>query len=153
MKSKLFLGTAAAAIVLAGASVEFESLATDKGAPFVDPLAFAKSICGDDPAAPAKRTQFFMRIARAYAQESEAVPASGAPARIGEIAYSVTTTSELAQAHFNHGVAQIWNFNHGAAIEAFRAAQAADPQCAMCFWGEALAYGPNINAPMADDAV
>lgn len=153
MKTKLFLGAGAAAIALAGASFEFGDLAPDSDAPFVNPLAFAKSICGDDPAAPAKRRQIFMRIARAYAQESGVPPADTAPARIGDIAYSVTTTSNLAQAHFNQGLAQIWNFNHGAAIESFLAAQAADPQCAMCFWGEAFALGPNINAPMADEAV
>src|SRR6185503_18082532 len=28
-----------------------------------------------------------------------------------------------------------------------------DPDCALCFWGEALAYGPNINAPMEPDAI
>src|SRR5204863_1306768 len=28
-----------------------------------------------------------------------------------------------------------------------------DPDCAMCFWGEALVLGPNINLPMQDDAV
>ena len=153
MKAKLFLGTGAATIALVGAGIEFGGQAPDDGAPFVNPLAFAKSICGDDPAAPAKRRQFFMRIARAYANEGAAVPTDAAPARIGDIAYSVTTTSNLAQAHFNQGLAQIWNFNHGAAIDSFRAAQAADPQCAMCFWGEALAYGPNINAPMAEEAV
>src|SRR5690606_38942733 len=26
--------------------------------------------------------------------------------------------------------------------------QQLDPNCAMCFWGEAFALGPNINAPM-----
>jgi tetratricopeptide (TPR) repeat protein len=51
------------------------------------------------------------------------------------------------------GLAHAWNFNHGAAIEAFRAAQAADPDCAMCWWGESFVYGPNINAPMPDEAV
>jgi hypothetical protein len=32
----------------------------------------------------------------------------------------------------------------------FQAAQRLDPDCAMCFWGEALVLGPNIN--VADDA-
>ena len=31
---------------------------------------------------------------------------------------------------------------------AFRTAQSLDPNCAMCFWGEALVLGPNINSPM-----
>ena len=36
---------------------------------------------------------------------------------------------------------------------AFRTAQQLDPNCAMCFWGEALVLGPNINAPMDAAAV
>ena len=27
-----------------------------------------------------------------------------------------------------------------------------DPDCAMCYWGEALVLGPNINLPMQEDA-
>lgn len=33
-------------------------------------------------------------------------------------------------------------------MRSFRQAQALDPGCAACWWGEALALGPNINAPM-----
>ena len=44
-------------------------------------------------------------------------------------------------------------FDHGEAQRAFRKAQKLDPDCAMCFWGEALVLGPNINLPMQDDAV
>ena len=36
-------------------------------------------------------------------------------------------------------------FNHAESIRSFKAAQKLDPGCAMCFWGEALALGPNIN--------
>ena len=39
-------------------------------------------------------------------------------------------------------------FNHMEAVRAFRAAQALDPECAMCLWGEAYALGPNINKVM-----
>src|SRR5690606_35004900 len=35
----------------------------------------------------------------------------------------------------------------------FRAAQRLDPQCAMCFWGEALATGPNINVTSNGKAI
>ena len=41
-----------------------------------------------------------------------------------------------------------FGFNHAEAARAFRAAQQLDPGCAMCYWGEALVLGPNINAPM-----
>jgi tetratricopeptide (TPR) repeat protein len=39
-------------------------------------------------------------------------------------------------------------FNHPEAIRAFDEAARLDPDCAMCYWGTAYAYGPNINAPM-----
>ena len=42
--------------------------------------------------------------------------------------------------------------NHAEAIRSFRAAQEIDPGCAMCFWGEALVLGPNINVPMMPEA-
>lgn len=153
MKSKFYLGAGAAAIALAG--IGFDLKREDRGAPFVDPLLVANSICGDENGMQ-KRQAYFLSIARAYGQENPALTASAAPAepqQVGTIAYKVTTSSPAAQAHFNMGVAHMWNFNHGAAIDSFKAAQTADPQCAMCFWGEALAYGPNINAPMAEDAV
>src|SRR5690606_12079493 len=43
------------------------------------------------------------------------------------------------------GMVLAFGFNHAEAVRSFRAAQRLDPSCAMCFWGEALATGPNIN--------
>lgn len=80
-----------------------------------------------------------------------------APAESGEIQklqglgptrLKVTTRSPEAQAWFDQGLMLAYGFNHDAAIRSFRKAQALDPTCAMCFWGEAWARGPNINAPM-----
>lgn len=149
MKTKYYLGAGAAALVLAGVAIEAPQFAKEEGVAFVNPITLARAICGDNPAASASRRAFFMRIARANAQEPAAAP--DAPERFGAIGYPVTTQNALAQAHFDQGVAHMWNFNHGAAIASFKAAQAADPACAMCWWGEALAYGPNINAPMAEE--
>ena len=39
------------------------------------------------------------------------------------------------------------------AIRSFREAARLDPDCAMCWWGVAVALGPNINLPMPPDAV
>lgn len=44
-------------------------------------------------------------------------------------------------------------FNHHEAIRAFHAAQQLDENCAMCYWGEALALGPNINVTNNGQAV
>jgi len=43
--------------------------------------------------------------------------------------------------------------NHAEAAHAFRAAQRFGPDYAMCYWGETLVLGANINAPMFPAAV
>ena len=67
---------------------------------------------------------------------------------LGTIDFPVTTTSADAQRYFSQGMAFAYGFNHAAAIASFREAQRLDPACAMCWWGEAFAHGPNINVPM-----
>jgi tetratricopeptide (TPR) repeat protein len=72
---------------------------------------------------------------------------------LGSVSYKITTSNAQAQAYFDQGLRLAYAFNHAEAQRAFRKAQKLDPQCAMCFWGEALVLGPNINLPMQDDAV
>src|SRR4051812_22614363 len=72
---------------------------------------------------------------------------------LGGVTYRITTANELAQSYFNQGLRLTFAFNHGEAQRAFRKAQKLDPDCALCFWGEALVLGPNINLPMQEDAV
>jgi tetratricopeptide (TPR) repeat protein len=72
---------------------------------------------------------------------------------LGSITYKITTSSAEAQAYFDQGLRLTYAFNHAEAQRAFRKAQKLDPTCAMCFWGEALVLGPNINLPMQEDAV
>jgi tetratricopeptide (TPR) repeat protein len=66
---------------------------------------------------------------------------------LGDHHYAITTDVAEAQAYFDQGLRLYYAFNHGEAIRSFRAAQALDPACAMCYWGEALSWGPNINLP------
>ena len=67
---------------------------------------------------------------------------------MGTVNFTVSTGSPQAQRYFNQGLALAYGFNHAGAIASFREAQRLDPRCAMCWWGEAFAHGPNINAPM-----
>jgi tetratricopeptide (TPR) repeat protein len=67
---------------------------------------------------------------------------------LGKVHFPITTATPEAQRYFDQGLGFAYGFNHAAAIAAFREAQRLDPQCALCFWGEAMAHGPNINAPM-----
>ena len=71
---------------------------------------------------------------------------------LGDHTHPVTTGSELAQRYFDQGLALSFGFNHDAAIDSFREAARLDPDCAMCSWGIAFAWGPNINAPMGPEA-
>lgn len=72
---------------------------------------------------------------------------------LGGLTYRITTANAQAQPYFDQGLRLAYAFNHSEAQRAFRKAQKLDPECAMCFWGEALVLGPNINLPMMEDAV
>lgn len=67
---------------------------------------------------------------------------------LGDHHYEITTDVPRAQRYFDQGLRLYYAFNHQEAIRAFREAQRLDADCAMCWWGEALAWGPNINLPM-----
>ncbi|HJW11413.1 MAG TPA: hypothetical protein VJ598_06490 [Albitalea sp.] len=63
----------------------------------------------------------------------------------GTLAWKVTTTQPAAQRLFTQAMLQAYAFNEREAVRDFKAALAADPNCAMCAWGVAYALGPNIN--------
>ena len=65
----------------------------------------------------------------------------------------IDTKDAGAQRYFDQGMMLAFGFNHAEAIRSFRAAQKLDPDCAMCFWGEALATGPNINVTAKGKAI
>ena len=156
MKLKFLMGAAAGALLLSGATITFGTVDGDEtGAPFLSPLAMMQSICGDRPDGLAKRRAFFVSAAKAYAAQSgeEATDGKTLFPTLGAISYEITTAKPEAQAWFNQGLAFTYNFNHEEAVNSFRRAQEIDPSCAMCYWGEAFALGPNINAPMVDEAV
>lgn len=67
---------------------------------------------------------------------------------LGDYGFKITTSSEEAQQFFNQGLNLYYGFNHLEAYRSFREAARLDPSCAMCWWGQALSLGPNINAPM-----
>jgi tetratricopeptide (TPR) repeat protein len=71
---------------------------------------------------------------------------------LGTLSWPISTKVKLAQDYFDQGIRWTYAFNHSAARRAFREAQRQDPDCAMCYWGEAYVLGPNINAAMDADA-
>jgi tetratricopeptide (TPR) repeat protein len=141
-------------VTLAGAG----ATAVDISAPWAGPDF---SIC-HTPVTTAL-SNMMLRLAQTEVPRAEMSAASSAPAfaesepplwpGLGSITYRITTANERAQSYFDQGFRLAYAFNHGEAQRAFRMAQKLDPDCAMCFWGEALVLGPNINLPMQDDAV
>jgi tetratricopeptide (TPR) repeat protein len=107
--------------------------------------------------------RMMLRLAQTEVPRAEMSAASASPdfasteppiwSGLGSITYKITTANDKAQEYFNQGLRLAYAFNHGEAQRAFRKAQKLDPDCAMCFWGEALVLGPNINLPMQEDAV
>ena len=71
---------------------------------------------------------------------------------LGNYHYAITTASPDAQKYFDQGLTLSYAFNHAEAIRAFQQATTLDPACAMCYWGIAFALGPNINAPITEEA-
>ena len=64
---------------------------------------------------------------------------------MGDHTHPITTNNKYVQRYFDQGLTIDFAFNHAESARSFRAGQTLDPNCAMCFWGEALALGPNIN--------
>ncbi len=68
--------------------------------------------------------------------------------KLGNHVFPVSTKNQQAQLFMNQGLNLSYAFNHAEAGRAYREAARLDPNLAMAYWGEALALGPNINAPM-----
>jgi tetratricopeptide (TPR) repeat protein len=72
---------------------------------------------------------------------------------LGTFARPISSASTEAQAFFNQGFQMMFAFAKPEAIRSFREAWKRDPNCAICYWGEAWAWGSYLNAPMnADEA-
>lgn len=154
MKKRILITTAFVAVAAIG--IEFSPGLIDKNSDtgFVLPLLLSNSVCDSNGEDAASRRAFFIRVAEAAAETRiEPQTSNGMWSGFGDLGYDISTSNPEAQAWFNQGLALMYGFNHQEAINAFQKAQDLDPNCAMCFWGEALALGPNINAPMAPEAV
>lgn len=62
---------------------------------------------------------------------------------VGSVTF-VNSGAPAAQPAFLRGLALLHNFEYNDAAESFRAAEAADPQFAMAYWGEAMTYNHPI---------
>lgn len=69
---------------------------------------------------------------------------------LGSYSWPVTTDSEQAQQYFNQGMQLRWAYNVNEAARSMAEARRIDPECAMCYWGEAFALGSFLNGGMTD---
>ena len=152
-RKSLFAAMLAAAIIAADALPEAQSTV------FVPELAMLDGALCITPAAGRPAAPLLV----AQAAKTEVSPAAKAAASaapppaaldqpliggLGTRNFKITTASKAAQQYFDQGLRLAWNFNHAEAQRAFQKAQRLDPECAMCYWGEAYVLGPNINVPM-----
>ncbi len=125
-----------------------------------DPRLLAGSICRS-PVGGQGRSPYrpYVQIAAATSEIPEAMVTTlgsvtddgdGPPLweGLGDLSFPITTDDDLAQRYFDQGLRLTYAFNHAEARRAFRKAQEIDPDCALCYWGEAFVLGPNINAGM-----
>ena len=67
---------------------------------------------------------------------------------LGPFSRAITTSSTDAQLYFDQGIQLMYAFDPNGAARSFREAWKLDPDCAMCYFGEAWAWGPYLNGPM-----
>jgi len=72
---------------------------------------------------------------------------------LGPFSRTITTDSNEAQAFFDQGIQLMYAFTLMDAARSFREAQLLDPNCAMCYFGEAWAWGPYMNGQMGAGAL
>lgn len=91
----------------------------------------------------AQKKKFSIRCSPAYQ------PAAGDDIPLldgwGNYNWAVSSSSDSARIYFNQGINMYYAFHIIEARASFDKATKFDPNCAMAWWGKALAYGPNIN--------
>ena len=76
----------------------------------------------------------------------EAIPYQ--PGVLGPYSFAISSDNEKAQQFFDQGMQLMYAFAKVDAVRSFRQSWANDPDCAICYWGEAWAWGSYLNGPM-----
>ena len=82
-----------------------------------------------------------------YERYTEPIPLM-TPA-LGTFTKPMSSRNKEAQTFFDQGFQMMYAFAKQDAVRSFREAWKRDPDCAICFWGEAWAWGSYLNAPMS----
>jgi tetratricopeptide (TPR) repeat protein len=70
---------------------------------------------------------------------------------LGPFHRPISTRSSEAQAFFDQGFQMMYAFARLDAVRSFRESWKRDAECAICYWGEAWAWGSYLNGPMPAD--
>jgi tetratricopeptide (TPR) repeat protein len=70
------------------------------------------------------------------------------PEALGSFTHPISSDVAEAQAYFDQGFQLMYAYGKAEAIRSFREAWRRDPDCAICYWGEAWAWGSYLNAGM-----
>jgi len=140
-------------ILLGGMALPLASFAPSPGfspalLAALDSSRMAAALCGARQAGSTLARELI--LAAAVAAPLDEAPPMPLYADLANSPFPVTTGNPQARRYFSQGLLLAYGFNHAGAVRSFRAAQRLDPGCAMCWWGEAIALGPNINAAMED---
>jgi hypothetical protein len=80
-----------------------------------------------------------LAVSSASAQEHEHADQMPADAKRGSVSFEISCKAEL-QPEFNRAVALLHSFWHSEAQRVFERVAAADPNCAMAYWGVAMSH-------------
>lgn len=76
-----------------------------------------------------------------WLEETDIPPIPGA----GSYTWSISSRHDSARFYFNQGINMYYSFHIIEAMASFKKASRFDPESAILYWAQALAYGPNIN--------
>src|SRR5712675_1291616 len=73
---------------------------------------------------------------------ASALATAASAQQLGQVSFK-TSCTPAAQEKFDRGLAMVHSFFYPDSIRAFTEATAADPQCAIAYWGIAISHRPN----------
>ena len=85
--------------------------------------------------------------------EAFQAPIDYIPSALGPRSWQISTNNEMAQNYFDQGLQMRYAYSMDDAVRSFREARFADPNCAICYWGEAFSLGSFLNTGMTEEKV
>ncbi|HSR50335.1 MAG TPA: hypothetical protein VLV83_05865 [Acidobacteriota bacterium] len=70
---------------------------------------------------------------------------------LGPFTRPISSSSKEAQQYFDQGFQLMYAFSKQNATRSFREAHKFDPECAICYWGEAWTWGSYLNGKMREE--